>query len=318
MKQVDCAIVIVTYNSVRDVPGLLDSLPAAVGSLSTQVIVVDNGSTDGTLDVIRRDYPSVVCVTAPGNLGYAGGINLGRRTADDFKWLLVLNPDMRLDADSIEQMTAAFTGDDVGIVVPMLLDDAGNRYPSLRRDPTLLRALGDALLGDHLGWRPSRFSEIVRSERDYSREHVVDWATGAVFLISATCDAKTGDWDEQFFLYSEEVDYAARARAAGFSMKYLPTVKAWHRGGGSGQSDSLTALMAVNRILYMEKLDQSRGAFRAVVALHEFLRSGESGHRVALRWVVARRSGWAELSAGLRGQPTGVRPPVLQAELRER
>jgi GT2 family glycosyltransferase len=304
LKRVDCAIVVVTYNSARDIVGLLESLPAAADGLTVRVVVVDNDSADGTLSLVRsrRD---VVCVEAGANLGYAAGINLGRKYAGDYSALLVLNPDLVVEPGAIREMFTALDDPAVGMVVPMLLDAAGRCSPSLRRDPTLTRAIGDALLGDHIGSRPGWLSEIVRSEAEYTYRHPVEWATGAAILISAACDRAVGPWDERFFLYSEEVDCAVRARAAGYRIDYLPAARARHRGGGSGQSAALTALIAVNRIRYMEKNGRRSRAYRAAVVLAELLRSGSPEHRTALRAVIDRSS-WTALPGGDRIGPTSI------------
>jgi GT2 family glycosyltransferase len=299
-QRVDCAVVIVTYNSAADIIGLLNSLSAATDGLSLRVVVVDNGSTDGTL-ALTRNRDDVVCVEAADNLGYAGGINLGRKYAGDYSSLLVLNPDLIVEPDAIREMFSALDEPAVGMIVPMLLDSAGQRTPSLRRHPTLTRAIGEALLGDHLGWRPGFLSEIVRSNSEYTYRHPVEWATGAAALISSACDSIVGLWDEQFFLYSEEVDYAARVRSAGFRIDFLPTARVRHRGAGSGQSPALMALLAVNRVRYREKDGRRHLAYHAVVALHELLRMGSSSHRAALKAVV-RRSRWLDLPGGAHNQ----------------
>jgi GT2 family glycosyltransferase len=119
-------------------------------------------------------------------------------------------------------------------------------------------------------------------------------------LVSAGCDAVVGDWDEdRFFLYSEETDFAARTRDAGLGIEYIPEARARHRGGGSGQSDALVALMAINRIRYYEKRHGrlSSCVFRGVVALNELLRSRDRRHRCALNKVL-RRSRWPSLPGG--------------------
>ena len=117
--------------------------------------------------------------------------------------------------------------------------------------------------------------------------HSVDWAGGAAAMVSAACDAAVGPWDERFFLYSEEVDYAARARRAGFRIEYVPTARIRHHEGGSGSSAALTALLAVNRIRYVTKRGRGGTAlFRAAVALHELLRAYDPAHRFALRTVL--------------------------------
>jgi GT2 family glycosyltransferase len=302
--RVDCAVVVVTYNSAGDIVALLESLSAAAAGLTLRAVVVDNGSTDATIQLVC-DRPDVVCVETGANLGYAAGINVGRERAGEYSALLVLNPDLVLEAGAIREMFAALDEPAVGVAVPMLLDADGHRYRSLRREPTLARAIGDGLFGNRIARRPGWLSEMVRAEADYGYRHAVDWATGAAMLVSAACDRAVGPWDEQFFLYSEEVDYAGRARAAGFRVEYLPAARAQHRGAGSGQSDALVALLAVNRIRYMEKRGRRPGAYRAAVILHELLRSGDPGHRTALR-AVLRRSRWPALPGGPRAPSAGT------------
>jgi GT2 family glycosyltransferase len=291
--EVDCAIVIVTYNSAYDIDRLLDSLsPSAIG-LTTRIVVVDNGSVDETVKLVQN-RPDVLCVETGANLGYAGGINVGRLHASEYRSICVLNPDLVLQPGALSEMYAALKDPDVGAVVPALLDSAGDRYPSLRREPTVVRALGDALLGARIIHRSGWLSEIVYRDRDYEIRHSTDWATGAAMLVSAACDQAVGPWDESFFLYSEEVDYARRIRAAGFRMDYVPAAQARHRGAGSGQSAELYALLAVNRIRYAEKHGRHPVAYRAAVILHELLRSADPVHRSALRLVI-RRSSWPRL-----------------------
>ena len=295
---VDCAVVVVTYNSARYIDGLLNSLAAAAADLTLRVIVVDNGSADDTVKQ-ARDHPDVICIETGANLGYAGGINVGRRHAGQCGALVVLNPDLVLEPGALREMFSALDDPAVGVVVPMLLDFVGHLYPSLRRDPTLTSAIGDALLGQHFKLRPGTLSEIVLDEREYHDRHPVDWAVGAAMLISAACDRVVGAWDERFFLYSEEVDYATRARAAGFRVEYVPQARARHRGAGSGQSHALIALNAINRVRYFEKYGKAAGAMRAAVLLHLLLRSASPSHRGALL-AVSRPSTWEPFISDLK------------------
>jgi GT2 family glycosyltransferase len=124
-------------------------------------------------------------------------------------------------------------------------------------------------------------------------------------LISAACDRVVGAWDERFFLYMEEVDYAARVRAAGLRVEYVPQARTRHRGAGSGQSSALLALMAVNRVRYFEKDGRSARVLRVVVLLNQFLRMANPSHRAAL-WVVSRRSAWEPLISGLKARSGGT------------
>jgi GT2 family glycosyltransferase len=309
---VDCAIIIVTYNSARDIGGLLDCLSATAASLTLRVIVVDNGSTDNTVERVRS-YPEVVCIETGANLGYAGGINVGRRQAGGFGALAVLNPDLVLEPSALREMFTALDDPAVGMAVPKLLDPGGQLYLSLRREPTRASALGDALFGHHFAGRPTWLSEIVRDEREYSYRHSVDWASGAIMVISALADRMVGEWDERFFLYSEEVDYATRIRAVGLRVEYVPQAQARHRGAGSGQSPALWALMAVSRVRYFEKHGRSAKTFRAITLLHELLRAAGPSHRLAAR-IISRRSSWDPLIAGLKARPGVVSPNSAQVK----
>jgi N-acetylglucosaminyl-diphospho-decaprenol L-rhamnosyltransferase len=291
-----CAIVIVSYNSARHIEALLDSIPAAAQGLATRCVVVDNGSTDGTMAILRarRD---VTVVEAGANLGYAGAINLARKLLSHAGPCAVLNPDLVLEAGAIARLYRALDAPDVGIAVPKLLSADGRLYLSLRREPSPGRALGDALFGRHLPRRPGWLSETIRDHRAYDSGRDVAWAGGAAWLVSGACDDAVGDWDEgRFFLYGEDTDFAARARARGYRVRYVPQARVRHEGGGSGRSPDLAALMAVNRVRYYEKYHRrpSTSLFRAAVALHHLLRLTDHRSRASLRAVV-RRSVWPDL-----------------------
>jgi GT2 family glycosyltransferase len=299
--RVDCAIVIVTYNSARHIVGLLESLPAAAAGLTVRALVVDNGSTDTTVDLVTG-YAGVSCVETGANLGYAGGINVGRRHAGDYSALLVLNPDVVPEPGSLREMFAALGDPAIGIVAPMLLDGAGRPYPSLRRFPSLSRAIGDGMFGSKIRRRPGWLSESVWDEASYGRRQPGDWATGAALLVSAACDRAVGCWDERYFMYSEETDYAIRARAAGFRLEYVPAARVFHSGGGSGTSDALVALHAINRLRYVEKHGGWPSLYRLVLVLGAIARSRDPGQRVALK-AILRRSTWSALTARLQARP---------------
>ena len=174
--------------------------------------------------------------------------------------------------------------------MPKILDADGEVFPSLRREPGVLRLLGDTLLGRHLPARSGHLSEGVRSPSDYTSARPIHWATGAAMLVDrATWDA-VGLWDERFFLYSEETDFFRRARDLGFTAWYEPSAVVSHRQGGSGASQGFVALLMVNRVRYMMKhRPRSAGLYRAVLVVHEEARRSDTSHDLARRML--RRSG---------------------------
>ena len=303
-ENADCGIIVICYNSARHIEKLLDSLPAAASGLRTRCVVVDNNSQDETMSIVRsRD--DAVAIEAGRNLGYAGAINLARTLVGSCSSLLILNPDLVLEAGAVDQLYQALDQPGVGVAVPMLLSNDGSLYPSTRREPSLTRALGDALFGARWPGRPGWLGETVRGGLAYQYPRDVAWAGGAALLISAACNDAVGDWDDgRFFLYSEETDFAARARRCGYRVRYVPTARVRHEDGGSGRSPALGALMAVNRVRYYEKYHRrpATSFFRASVVLHYLLRSVDPDQRAALRALI-RRSRWHELP---RGDPVGT------------
>ncbi len=308
----DVAVIVVTYNNADDVQALVSSLRGETGEQSLKVVVADNSPDNLTMAEVAR-HPDVVAVSTGGNLGYAGGINAAMHMAGDADAYLILNPDLRVEPGAVAALRRRMALSGAGMVVPVLLDDDGSVYPSLRREPGVLRALGDAALGGRVQGRPGWLSEMDFDPESYQHAHCVDWATGAALLIRADATREVGDWDEQFFLYSEETDYCRRVRETGRSIWFEPSARMWHERGGSGTSPQLTALMSVNRVRYAEKYCGRRRlmAFTAVVLASELVRLHKPGHREAALAVLDRKR-WRGLPQATRGGGAGMaggRPP---------
>lgn len=291
----DVCVIAVTYNSLEFIASFLESLRAGTAQLTLRVVVADNDSTDGTLEALER-HPGVVTVRTGGNLGYSGGINKAMDHAGSSSSILILNPDLRVSPGAISGMYKALGRSKVSAVVPKILDFDGKIHPSLRHEPSLLGIYGDALLGSRASSRPARMSETDFNSESYDHSHFVDWATGAALMMRPETASVVGQWDESYFLYSEEIDYCRRIRESGGKVWYEGSASVWHRHGGSGTSDELTALMAVNRIRYVRKYHTRPYAlaFRGGVILGELLRSYQPGHRLALKHVL-RESMWDTL-----------------------
>jgi GT2 family glycosyltransferase len=273
----DVAVIVVTYNSANDIDGMLASLRPETADLRIRVIVVDNASTDGTLDRVRR-HDDVIALASGGNLGYAGGINVAMGSVRPGEDVLVLNPDLRVHRGAVIRLCAVLRSDPVvGLVAPRILDDAGRTTDSLHNEPGVVRALADSVLGPIWRTRPAALSEWVRNEAAYQAARDVDWASGAALLIRSEVAASVGEWDERFFLYSEESDYCRRVRDAGYRVRFDPAAVVSHSQGGSGSSDALEALLNVNRIRYVRKHAPRRAAaYQAAALLGAALRATRS------------------------------------------
>ena len=303
---IDIAVIVVTFNSAAHVDRLLATLDAALGDLRARVVVVDNHSSDDTVARLRRHGRAEVLAQAD-NRGYAAAINVGLERTYEAPAVLVLNPDLALGAKSIPRLLAASHETGVGIVVPQIRTPDGAIFRSLRREPTVGRALGTAVMGGRAAGRFPRLSETVGDDKSYLERRDVDWATGAAILVTRECADATGPWDETFFLYSEETDFAERARRAGFRVLYEPAAVVTHTGGDSMTSPRLRSMLVVNRLRYFRRRHGRlpSAAFFAAVLCNELTRAllGSKAARAAAVGLVNPRARPQELACSNRLVP---------------
>ncbi|MGJ6968198.1 glycosyltransferase [Streptosporangium sp. G11] len=291
------AIVIVTYSSGKVVEGCLRSLDAALaGAGPARVVVVDNASADDTVERVREVAPEAQVIQTGRNAGFAAGVNAGIAAADGCD-VLVLNPDIRLAPGSVLLLRQALALPGTGIAAPRLTGETGRLHLSLRRRPTVPRALGEALLGGYRAGRIPALGELVVDPAAYGRPQVADWVSGAAWMVSRACLDALDPLDERYFLYSEETEYMLRAGEAGFAVRYEPRAVAVHLGGEQSTSSRLWALSSANRVrMHRELYGRPRGQLmRLAVGLNELVRAVTRGgaggrrHRAALRQLVPLR-----------------------------
>jgi N-acetylglucosaminyl-diphospho-decaprenol L-rhamnosyltransferase len=281
------SIIIVTYNSANVLPGLLDSLPAGLEGVKTfETIIVDNDSHDNSAEIALAHPLRPRVIRMGRNAGYAAAINAGAATVSPDANLLILNPDLRLHPGAGSLLVDRLRDSSVGVAVPRILNGDGTLSWSIRREPSVVTAWADAIVGGTLAGRIG-MGEMVGGPAVYDRESLIDWATGAVLAVSSRVRGIVGDWDETFFLYMEEVDYMRRVRECGFSVAYVPQAKAMHIGGEYRENPFLYGLLSANRIRYHRRHHGpiSTAAFRLSVILGEGIRAvrGPPGHRAAVR-----------------------------------
>lgn len=285
-------VVTVTYNSAGLIAEFLDALgPALEGAGSCQVVCVDNASSDGTGDLIRTIAPWVTLLEPGANLGYAAGLNLAMRGCQPRRGAYVLNPDAVPSPGSVHVLAEAVANNpSIGLAVPRVLDGKGRLKFSLRREPTILRALGEASLGGHRAAKIPALGDMIRDPAHYVDGATADWATGAALFISTEAMRRVGQWDESFFLYSEEIDYALRVRDAGLTLRYVWGATVVHPGGEMSRSPWLWSLVAVNRTRLYRKRHGALGsaAYWAIVFLNEATRAslGRPTHRAAVKALI--------------------------------
>ncbi len=285
------AVIVVTYNSERLLADLVTALRSGLQGVSWHLTVADNASADASIAEIRRLVPEATVVEMGRNAGYAAGINAAVAAAPPHTAILVLNPDIRLAPGCGKELLAVLRRGDSGIVVPQLERGDGSYIPVLRREPTVLRALGDALLGARRAGKFPVLGEMVTGETYYRQETAADWAAGSAMLISVECWKQCGPWDESFFLYSEETDFSLRARDSGLPTRLAPAARAVHLEGDSKQSPALWALLTLNRArLYRRRHGlPASAAYWAALLLRESSRAalGSKPSRTAARSLVS-------------------------------
>jgi GT2 family glycosyltransferase/lipopolysaccharide/colanic/teichoic acid biosynthesis glycosyltransferase len=225
---VDLSVIIVTFNSRSVLEPCLESLKKQTLFASTEVIVVDNASSDGTPGFVRDRYPWVQLYAGEENVGFSRGVNLGIRRARG-KYFLILNPDTVVRDDAIEKLQVFMEETtDAGIVGPKLVFHDGNLQQSCRRfynwKVLLLRR---TFLGKI--FRNSRaVSEHLMEDFDHQSTRAVDWVLGAAMLVRREAVEAVGLMDERFFLYFEDVDWCYRMKQKGWVVYYHPDAVVVH------------------------------------------------------------------------------------------
>lgn len=221
------AIVILNYNGVEM---LRRFLPSVIGFSAFPVIVADNGSTDGSIDLLHKGFPQIRLLQLESNFGFTGGYNRALEILKgEFENYILLNSDVQVEQDwdvklirflDENRETAAVQPKILSFPHPGFFDYAG---------------AGGGFL-DSLGYPYCRgriFNTIEKDINQYDDTAEVDWASGACMAIRSQIFHTAGGFDERFFAHMEEIDLCWRIRKMGYSIHYLGTSKVWHVGGGT-------------------------------------------------------------------------------------
>lgn len=312
-RRLSVTVVIVTFRSAHLLPDLFRSLPEAMAGIPDhELVIVDNASDDQTLAVVRELAPGASVIALAANLGYAAGVNAGIRAARGRDAVLVLNPDIRLGHGSGAALLERLQQPGIGIAVPRILGEDGKLQHSLHRSPSVLRAWGEAVLGGRRAGRIALLGESIVDAASYERSTSAAWASGAAMMVSTACSRAVGDWNEAFFLYSEETDFCLRAGDAGFRTQLEPRAEVVHIGGEMTTSPRLWAMQAWNRVrLYRSRHGGfATGVFRAGVLVNEALRAarGSRVHHAGLASVLSAGARPREVRGELPSMPQPVPP----------
>jgi len=214
---------------------------------ATPIVVVDNASSDGSVEQLTHGHPSTYVLRLSRNVGYGSGANkgliayedleasCGQEPSSDQEFVLVANPDVVVHPGALEVLVDALHKDaGLAFVGPRILETDGTRYPSARRFPSLIDAVGHSLLGTIAP--KNRFTRRYQmKDLDAAGNDVieVDWISGACLLGRRKAWAELGGFDEAYFMYAEDMDLCWRARQAGWAVAYAPEALVTHLRGVS-------------------------------------------------------------------------------------
>jgi N-acetylglucosaminyl-diphospho-decaprenol L-rhamnosyltransferase len=286
--------VVVSYNSRESLAACVTPL---AGLDDVQVIVVDNASTDGSLEAVR-DLP-VVAIRRSVNAGFAAGCNAGWR-AGSAPYVLLLNPDATIAPEGLRRLVRVLEEDEsVGAVAPRIEEADGSLHFSQRRFQRLRSTYARAFFLHRLAPAASWADEVVRDEERYSQTGSPEWASGACLLVRRSALEEIEGLDEGFFLYCEDDDLCRRLWQAGHAVHYDPEAVCTHQGGASAPRSSLLPLLAASRIRYAQKHRSPAGAGLERIGVmlngltHALVARGgiaaRAGHARSIRVAVSRQ-----------------------------
>jgi N-acetylglucosaminyl-diphospho-decaprenol L-rhamnosyltransferase len=291
-------VVAVTFSPGDSLEPFLASLHRAT-ALPVEVVLADNGSTDGAPERAAASWPDVRLLRTGGNIGYGPAVNAGladRRTG----WALVANPDVEFEPGAVDELLAAARRwPRAATLGPAIRTPEGELYPSARDLPQLSTGIGHALLG--WVWPANPWTARYRREREAPRERPAGWLSGSCFLVDLEAFWSVDGFDPGYFMYFEDVDLARRMGRRGWQHVYVPSAVVVHEGGHATQRDP----HRMQRVHHTSALRYLAGEYpgRRNTLLRGGLRAG-----LGARMLVSYVSGRVAAGARFQRKAEGVGP----------
>lgn len=242
-RPIDLSVVILNYNTKELTRACLTSVyQSTLSQYSMEVIVCDNASTDGSLDMVKEEFPQVTRIQNGKNVGFAVGNNPGIRKAAG-RYVLLLNSDTEVPKDTFEKMISFMDQHkDAGAATCKLLLPDGTMDPACHRGfPTPWVAFTYVTKLERLFPHSRLFGEYHQTYKDLTRVHEVDCIVGAFFMIRRETLTDVGLLDEEYFMYGEDIDWAYRIRTKGWKILFNPAVTILHKKKQSGRANKNSA-----------------------------------------------------------------------------
>ncbi len=257
----DLSIIIVNWNTKDLLIQCLKSIVPTTQRLKTEVLVVDNGSTDGSEEVVKKGFPDVAFIQNDQNLGFAKANNQALRMAKG-EYILLLNPDTQVKEGAIEKLLSFLEAHpEAGVAGAQLMNPDGSKQNSIANFPSLATELLNKSL---LRWFfPNRFPG---KEMNYPEPIEVDSVIGACMMVRREAIEKVGLLDEDYFLFLEETDWCYRMKKAGWKVYHVPQAEIYHLQGKSAERDKKRAKVEYYRSRY-QFFKKNRGKFQQLLLL---------------------------------------------------
>jgi N-acetylglucosaminyl-diphospho-decaprenol L-rhamnosyltransferase len=247
----DLAVILVSHNGDRWLQRCLASLIEHIGDCAVDVVVVSN-SDDGSEEIVESGFPTVRFLKCE-NRGFAHANNRGLITCDS-RYCLFLNVDTEILSGTFEELVAVLDErPEVGMAGVRQLTAEGRIAPTMRRFPSAIRSLGEAVGAERIPYRASWLGERDLDAARYDSEQSCDWTSGSFLIVRREMLMSAGIMDERFFLYSEEPDLCLRGKQAGWQTHHLPVMTIRHYGGNAMPSPTLAAQDAYSRLQFAQK-----------------------------------------------------------------
>ncbi|MFM2010663.1 MAG: hypothetical protein RLZZ479_1054 [Bacteroidota bacterium] len=295
------AIVIINWNSYEVTETTILSLHNT-SFKEYDIILIDNHSTDGSLEKLEATFKEITILKSNENLGFAGGNNLGIQYAIDhgYKYTMLLNNDVEVESNFIEPLVERLEGNShIGAVQPLIY---------FHHDRSVIWNAG-CKFNPWLGISISNgYNQRDEGQKERFKEKKIDWITGCAFMVKTEILAQIGGLNSQFFIYYEDVDLSFRIKEVGYQLAYVPKSVIYHIAGVSHKSKEKTKegfispkvhyLNSRNRIWVLKKYIKTY-AIPSVLIYHTFYFSA-----VSVYFIIKRR--WQKLYAWNRGIRDGL------------
>lgn len=273
----DVSIVIVNWNACQITCDCLKSVYGQTGNINFEVIVVDNASTDGSAEMVKRNFPRVTLVENSENLGFARANNIGIRTSKG-RYACLVNSDVIMLEDCIKNLMSFMDKHPtIGMAGPRILNPDRTLQPSCRHFPTIWNNLCPALGLNRIFPKSAFFSGWIMNYWNHDSVRSVDALSGCFWMVRRKALNEVGLLDEDFFIYGEDLDWCKRFHKADWDVAFSPGAEAVHIGGAS------SANAPIKFYLEMQKADLQywrkhhgrfmAAAYKMIILLRHMLRA---------------------------------------------